>query len=78
MNDTTKEVANEIISIMEQEGNQQVSDAVQKRVEVLTNEIATTDSSWVRTRDTLYIVMLNFAAFKASDKIHEALAKLNK
>lgn len=76
--DSINAVVNEIIDLIESEADAQLSEAVKKQIAKWTNEIATTTSSWVRTRDMIYIITSSFAALKVAGKIKELLDKLKK
>ena len=74
----TKEVINEIVSLIQGESDTLVSTVVESKIAKWTEEIATTTSSWVKFRDTLYILTVSWGSMKAQGKIKEALAKLSK
>lgn len=76
--DSTNAVVNEIIDLIESEADTLLSEAVKKQIAKWTNEIATTTSSWVRTRNMIYIITSSWAALKVAGKIKDALDKLKK
>jgi hypothetical protein len=76
--DSINDVVNEIIDLIEIEADAQLSEAVKKQIAKWTNEIAATTSSWVRTRNMIYIITSSWAALKVSRKIKDALDKLKK
>jgi len=84
MSDTTTDtstlttVTNTIIDLASGSATDALSTAVQKKIAAWTEEIATTKSSWVQFRDTVYILAVSLEAAKASTQIVAQLAKLKK
>jgi hypothetical protein len=74
----TQDVINQIVSLLQEESGTLVNSATQDKITKWTNEIAPTTSSWVKIRDTIYLITISWAAMKAQGKIREALGKLSK
>ena len=74
--DSINAVVNEIVNLIESEADSLLSEAMIKQITEWTNEIAITTSSWVRIRDTIYIITSSWASIKVALKIKKALDKL--
>lgn len=75
---STSSVVNEVISLVQGSASSSINAALQTKITGWINEIASTQSPWVKARDTIYIISSSWAGMMAMGKINTALGKLQK
>ncbi|VBB05090.1 Hypothetical protein LUCI_0296 [Lucifera butyrica] len=71
------EIVAEIVTAVQTETSNVLSEATRKKIEHWTEEIATTDSDFVKFRDELYIILASGASLTVINAVKKALSKLS-